>query len=478
MAEVLHLKNALRKGESPTLEFKREFPVRDKQYLKTIVAFANGNGGHMLFGVADGSGDVIGLPQDDIFRVMDSLTDAVADACAPPIMPEIRIRSIEGKTILDVEVLPGQNKPYYLKKEHIPQGVYVRVGATTRRAEPEQVQELTLQGRHQSYDELPSGRELPAPELIAQLLRQISLRSGKEVTTDNLLGWNVLIRRKNTSLPTNAFELLTRNPFHFATIQCACFKGTIKGIFIDKADLEGPVQEQIEQAYQFVLRHIRLEASVEGLYRVERYEIPEEALREAIINAVVHRNYLQHAYIQVAIYDDRLEIISPGGLYGGLTLTQAENGTSSIRNKVLADIFAKMKLVEHWGTGLLKMRQLCAQAHIPLPTFRDDETSFTVTFFRAKAGTPTFPATPPSKTALAANAQCILDYVRQHGSITNRQGRELTGLSVSGVRAILLQLEKSGHVIAVGDKKNRRYQSTETAPQPELPPLTANPECE
>ncbi|WP_296875715.1 ATP-binding protein [Thomasclavelia sp.] len=125
------------------------------------------------------------------------------------------------------------------------------------------------------------------------------------------------------------------------------FKGTTKAIFIDKREFNGPIQKQIEQAYQFVLRNIRLGAKIEGIYREDIYEIPPAIIRELLINSAVHRSYLDHGNIQVAIYDDRLEITFPGKLPLGQTIEKMKQGYSKIRNEALANTFSYINLIEH-----------------------------------------------------------------------------------------------------------------------------------
>jgi len=134
--------------------------------------------------------------------------------------------------------------------------------------------------------------------------------------------------------------------FRFSKIQCALFKGIERDIFIDKKEYNGPLYEQIEQAYQFVLRHINLGAEIDGLVRKDVYELPVGAIREMIVNAVCHRNYMDNASVQVAIYDDRVEVTSPGMLYGGLTLEEAMSGRSKIRNRAVAEVFSRMDIIE------------------------------------------------------------------------------------------------------------------------------------
>ena len=140
--------------------------------------------------------------------------------------------------------------------------------------------------------------------------------------------------------------------------------------------------EQIEGAYQFVLRHINQSAEVEGLVRKDRYELPVGAIREMIINAQCHRNFMDNACVQVAIYDDRLEVTSPGMLYGGLTLEEAMRGRSKIRNRAVAEIFSRMDLIEEWGTGIRRIMKRAREYGLPNPEFQEIGDTFRVNLYR------------------------------------------------------------------------------------------------
>ena len=145
---------------------------------------------------------------------------------------------------------------------------------------------------------------------------------------------------------------------------------------------KGPIYTQIEEAVDFVLRNIRLGATIDGLVRKERYELPPEAIREIIINAHCHRNLLDESCIQVAIYDDRLEVTSPGGLYNGLTYEEVMNGHSKIRNKGIANIFSQMGLVEAWGSGIKRILNAAEEYGLPKPRFQEFDNMFRVELFR------------------------------------------------------------------------------------------------
>ena len=199
--------------------------------------------------------------------------------------------------------------------------------------------------------------------------------------------WGILKRQEGTVFATNAFVLLNSDKFRFARIQCARFKGTERVVFIDKREFAGPLYEQIEEAYQFVLKHINLGAEISGLIRRETYELPIGSIRESIVNAVTHRNYMENSCIQVAVYDDRVEISSPGMLYGDLDIDSIKKGKSKIRNKGIAEVFNRMKIIEEWGTGISRIISGCKEYGLPEPEFMEFGDSFRVNIFRKPENT-------------------------------------------------------------------------------------------
>lgn len=153
-------------------------------------------------------------------------------------------------------------------------------------------------------------------------------------------------------------------------------------IFLDKREFVGPLYVQTEKAVDFVLRNIRLEATIDGLIRKEKYELPLEAIREIIINAHCHRNFLDESCVQVAIYDNRLEVTSPGGLYNGLTYEEIMQGHSKIRNKGIANIFGQMGLVEAWGSGIKRIFNGAKSYGLSKPRIQEFDNMFRVELFR------------------------------------------------------------------------------------------------
>lgn len=175
---------------------------------------------------------------------------------------------------------------------------------------------------------------------------------------------------------------MTVNRVRHAKIQCALFKGVDRAVFIDRREYTGPIYEQIEEAYQFVKRHINLSAEINGIVRRDYYELPVLAVREAIVNGVTHRSYLDDSAMQVSIYDDRVEIVSPGTLYGGLDMEAALSGRSKCRNAAISEAFHYMKIIEAWGTGLGRIRSGCAEYGLKEPTIEEFGDGFRVIFYR------------------------------------------------------------------------------------------------
>ena len=296
-------------GECKNVGFKENLPEKSIKYMKSVVAFANGTGGKIIFGIADKTREVIGFDKEEVFKKMDAIANAVSDSCEPAIIPDITLRTVDGKTVIVADISEGRQQ----------------------------------------------------------------LRS-----------WGVLIERDGKDYPSNAFAILTGNGGLHVTTQCGVFKCTTKAVFVDRREYSGPLWEQIDEAFQFALRNIHLGATFVGIYRQDIYEIPPDAIRELIINAMVHRSYLDHGMIQVAVYDNRLEITSPGKLPMGQTMERMKEGYSKIRNEALAHAFAYMNLIEHWGSGIPRIIDKVKAAGLREPEFIGGEVDLRINIYRGQ----------------------------------------------------------------------------------------------
>ena len=453
-------KEDILKGESKNIEYKILLPEKSDKYLKSVVAFANTSGGKIIIGIDDKEKKVVGVDEKSVFQIMDQIANAVSDSCEPQIIPDITFQTIDGKCVVIVEIYPGANRPYYIKsigKEH---GTYIRVAGTSRPADAVKIRELEMEGTNVSWDELVCIGYKIEDEAVQKLCSDITeymrnamsteeeRKNVQEVTREQLLNWKVLKKSEGEILATNAFVLLTSNYFRFSKIQCALFKGNDRDIFIDKKEYCGPLYEQIEAAYQFVLRHINLGAEIEGLVRKDVYELPIGAIREMIINAVCHRNFMDNSCVQVAIYDNRVEVTSPGMLFGGLTLEEAMNGRSKIRNRAVAEIFSRMELIEEWGTGIRRILKRAEEYELPTPEFMEIGDTFRVNLYK-KAD--------KKADKNVERQQAIIQYVKEAGSVSNKEAREILGLAESTTKRILKEMVQDGMLSESGQRKTKRY---------------------
>lgn len=352
--------------ESRRLEFKERFS-KGEQLARTAVAFANGAGGKIVFGVKDTPREIIGIQEDQLFSLEECIVGSIFDQCTPTISPEIYIQSVDGKTLLVVEIFPGSHKPYYLKKHGKNMGTYIRVGSTNRKASHESIEALERQRRKVSFDSLPVYECSPQDVNLVSFKKAYYDLTGKSLGKNQLQNLGLFVAERDQVHPTHAALLLSDSParkryFPFAKIECARFKGTDKQVFLDQTTIDAPIHATVEPCMAFIKKNIALGATIGEIYRKERWEYPLEAVREALINAIIHRDYaILGSDIKVAIYDDMLEITSPGPLPDSLPIEELGTGRSEIRNRILAPIFKDMKLIEAWGSGIQKMKQELAE---------------------------------------------------------------------------------------------------------------------
>ena len=382
------------KGESEKTEFKEN--AKTNTYIKTVVAFANGNGGKIVFGVKDNK-EIVGVENE--FEVMDGIINAISDSCYPMIVPDISLHTLENKTIILVEIEGGKKKPYYLKSKGMQKGTYIRSGATTRIIEEDYVlKELVLEGENKYFDQQVCHGESVSDEEIQKFcewLEKLARKNSendteiRKVTRNTLLSWKVLEEKNGRIFPTNAYILLSgkENWEVSRKIQCGVFKGETRSIFVDKKEFEGSIIMQLEKAYQYVLEKINLASDIVGIYRVDKYEIPPKSIREVIANAVIHRSYLEPNDIQVALYDNRLEITSPGMLPSGVNVKRMKEGYSKLRNRAIASVFAYVNIIEKWGSGIPRIIHEIREYGLQEPEFIPFENDFRVNIYRKSYNT-------------------------------------------------------------------------------------------
>jgi len=377
---MVELANLLNQHEGKTLEFKRDAssPV---PLMKSLVAFANGSGGILLIGVEDQSRHILGAPEPT--RLEGQLASWIVDRIEPRLVPEILIVPWRNKNLVLVEVFPSPLRPHYLKAEGEANGVYVRIGSTNRRADPAQVAELKRQVLGRSFDEDPLP-EWNSEDLDFQAASE-SFAAKRKLAAGDLKTLNLLVRYQNRLVPTIGGMLLFGKErllvFPDARIRAAVFAGQNRTQILDTQEITSYLPTAVEEVIAFVQRNTRRSILVAGIRNEGVPEIPLIALREAVINAVVHADYGQHGSpLRVAVFSDRLEIENPGGLPPGLTLDEVRQGASKLRNRVIGRVFHELGLIEQWGSGIQRMTKACLDAGLPEPVLEEIGSGFRVTF--------------------------------------------------------------------------------------------------
>ena len=489
-------------GESKNVEFKENLPEKSIKYMKSVVAFANGTGGKIIFGISDKNREVIGFAKEEVFKKMDAIANAVSDSCEPAIIPDITFQTVDGKTVIVAEISEGRQRPYYIKALGREGGVYVRVAGTTRLADEYMIKELLFEGSNRHYDQaLCTGLSVTDEDIetLCKAMKEQAVKNArteeqkasiKEVGRQQLRSWGILIERDGKDYPSNAFAILTGKGGLHAATQCGVFKGTTKAVFVDRREYTGPLWEQIDESFQFVLRNIHLGATIVGIYRQDVYEIPPDAILELIINAMVHRSYLDHGTIQVAIYDNRLEITSPGKLPMGQTIERMKEGYSKIRNEALAHAFAYMNLIEHWGSGIPRIIEKVKVAGLREPEFIGGEVDLRINIYRGQVGqgdlnvakrVPDTAEIVPDTTGRVPDTaeivpdttdevpdtaklmpdteqkQKIYKYVLENESITAAETAELLAVKHRRARVVLLNMVEDGYLRKEGAARSTIY---------------------
>ena len=464
-------------GESKNVEYKVTVPEKSEKYMKTVVAFANGRGGRIVFGIDDKTLEIVGMDVDNIYKTMDAITNAISDSCEPAIRPDVAMKTVKDKTVIVVEVFPGAERPYYIKSQGMFEGTYVRVAGTTRHVEDYMLRELMLEGKNRYYDsEICQNMKITDSEIeeLCKSMKEAAIRNPwqdsekakvKDVTKNVLISWGILKEEGGEVYPTNAYALLTGRMWGQPVIQCGVFKGTNRAHFVDRREFEGSIQEQMEAAYQYVLEKINMGMTIKGMYRQDVYELPTDSIREIIANAVAHRSYLEQGSIQVALFDDRLEVTSPGMLLNNVTISKMMVGYSKPRNPAIARAFAYMKIIEKWGTGIPRLFEACAEYGLPEPELIDFDGDFRVNMYRKRdtdiktntekvTNTNTKTNTNIKKQkANAETATRILEIMREQPTITVKKIADQMRLSVAGVRYHINKMKKDGLVEHVGPSK-------------------------
>ncbi|MFQ5505877.1 MAG: ATP-binding protein [Planctomycetota bacterium] len=453
----MDLVEILKRPEGKTLEFKRDLSSPDG-VLRTVVAFANTAGGTLLLGVEDKSRRVRGVA--DPLALEERLANLISDRIAPRLVPEIEILPWRRTQVLAVQVHPSSSRPHYLKRKSLDGGTYVRVGSTNRLADAELIGELGRFARGEAFDEQPMpGLDSEAIDFRAA---SESFAAVRKLARRDLETLRLVTRHQGHKVPTVGGMILfgkdREHHYPDAWIQVGRFGGTDKSRIVDRAEIHALPVQAVEEAIAFVQKHTLHGAEIGAVRRKERWSLPPVAVREAVVNAVVHTDYAQRgAPLRLSIFDDRLEVENPGLLPFGLTVEDLPHGVSKLRNRVIGRVFHALGLIEQWGSGIQRMSAACREAGLAAPVFEELATRFRVTIATTPVGRPLLDDTDQTILACLADGQ---------GWLTSEIAAEID-LSTRATRTRLARLVGRGLVREIGtgpQDPQRRYFSAEAGP--------------
>ena len=361
--------------EGKTLELKRDLSSPTGP-LRTIVAFANSAGGRLVVGVED-DGSVVGVA--DPLAEEERIANLISDQIAPQLVPAIDLVTLGGRTVLVVDVPLSTRRPHYMTRQGPEAGVYVRLGSTTRQADPSLVAELERGARGIAFEDLPE----PRATLDDLDLAVLSDLRGRATDVDGLLALGLAVRQGDSIVPTNAGILVAcSDPTRFlpsAWVQCGRLRGPHGTDIFDQTEIHGPMPLAVDQAVNFLLKHAYKTAVFGQVRRRDVYSIPVEPIREVIVNALVHASYAERGTpIRIGFYDDRIQVDSPGLLMPGMTI-DAMRRVSRLRNPALARVFREAGIMEQWGTGIQRVFEQIADAGLPEPVIEEVQDRVRVT---------------------------------------------------------------------------------------------------
>ena len=438
--------------ESETVELKS---VVVDDIKKEIIAFANSDGGTLYVGVRD-DGEVVGLDDPDGATLQ--ISNMARDAIKPDVTMFIHYKTIEndGKKIVEVKVQRGTDRPYYISKKGMrPEGVYVRQGFSSVPATDSAIRRMIKATDGDCFEAM---RCLDQKLTFDTTEKEFELRSvefgPQQMRTLKLID--------NDGLFSNLALLLSdQNPY---TIKVAVFQGTNQMIFKDRREFSGSLLRQMNDVFEYVDLHNLTRATIEKLTRIDVRNYPVVAVREALLNLLVHRDYSFSASASISIYDDRIEFVSIGGLLPEIELEDVLAGISACRNQNLANVFYRLHLIEAYGTGLSKIIE--SYDGVPeKPVISTTKNSFKVVLPNVNAKYETSTSLVSTKDTASSThvsktndrEQQVMTYVQEHGAITRPEAEKLLNVSASTASRLINKMLKSGKLLQSGNARGISY---------------------
>lgn len=439
----------MRFQETETVELKS---IVMDDLKKEIIAFANCDGGTLYVGVAD-DGTVLGVENADECALQ--ISNMMRDAVKPDVTMFIHYETLDcgGKAVVAVNIQRGTNRPYYLAKKGLrPEGVYVRQGYSSVPATDTAIRQMIKETDGDSFENMRSINQALTFETTKKEFEKRNIAFGQpQMQTLKLVSAD--------GIYTNLGLLLSEQCPH--TIKAAVFEGTNQNVFKDRREFSGSLMQQLNEVYDYIDFHNQTHATFQKLLRIDTRDYPEVAVREALLNSLVHRDYSFRASTLISIYEDRIEFVSIGGLLPGLELDDLMMGVSVCRNPHLANVFYRLQLIEAYGTGMKKI--MGAYADIPVqPKIATTNNAFKIILPNVNATPKTVKSPKEIENAAASvldsNEEKILQFLMEHPMITRKEAQALLEVSQSTAGRILKAMVDSGQIKQLGGSRTTRYE--------------------
>lgn len=423
--------------ETENIEFKSGFT---EEIYKEVIAFANTDGGVLYIGI-DNDGNAVGLNNvDDEYT---RITNGIRDAILPDVTMFVKYTIQENK-VVRITISEGTNKPYYLRSKGLkPNGVYVRQGTSSVQASSEQIRQMIKDSDGDDFESMRSLEQKLTFTSAATAFKNY----GVDFSEEKYLALGMI--HKNDGLFTNLALLMSDQCQH--SIKVAVFGDDENTTFKDNQEFKGSIFRQIDEVFRYIMLSNRTSSVFKGLERIDKSDYPEAALREALLNSVVHRDYSYSGSIIININDKQMEFVSIGGLLPGLTADDIRSGISQPRNKNLAEVFHRLKLIEAYGTGIRRIYKLYENCSV--------QPRIEVTHNTFKMILPNMSVAEPLavETYLTPQKEQILDFISKNGQITEAEIMELLGVKRTRAYTVAKQMCDENLIVAVGRGVNKKY---------------------
>ena len=423
--------------ETENIEFKSQFT---EDIYKEVIAFANTDGGIVYIGI-DNDGNAIGL--SDVDKEYTRITNGIRDAIMPDVTMYVKF-SIQDNKVVRIGVSEGSNKPYYLKAKGIKSsGVFVRQGTSSVPASTEQIRQMIKESDGDIFEELRSLDQELTFNSAAKAFEQYDVEFNENK-------YRALGITSQDDIYTNlALILSDQCPY---TTKIAVFTDETCTVFRDSKEFGGSIFKQFEDTVNYLALCNKTSSVIKGIVRTDKQDYPEEALREALLNALVHRDYGFSGSIIINVNDKKIEFISIGGLLPGLSTDDIRIGISQPRNKNLAEIFHRLRLIESYGTGIRRIFKLYENCPMQ-PTITVTSNAFRIVLPNMNE----MPVPTDVSQPITAQMQKVLDYLREHGHITDAEICDLLSLKKTRAFTVAKQMRDMGLIEVSGRGENRVY---------------------